>query len=81
MWDRLVARRFRWSVWSRYHQVLKPGSEFLRYRRCDVQHTLSKKHVECFLKFLSTRGYLITAIDDYKLVLKIEKEVCMVAAI
>ncbi len=46
----------------------------MNYRKCDHQYNLTKKHVQLFLDFLSERGYSVTAIDDYKLIYKVEKE-------
>jgi hypothetical protein len=46
----------------------------MNYRKCNPQRQLSKKHVECFLSFLSNCGYLISTIDDYQLLYRIEKE-------
>jgi len=46
----------------------------MNYRKCNPQNRLSKKHVECFLAFLANSGYLITRIDDYQLLYRVEKE-------
>jgi len=44
------------------------------YRKCEERHSLTKRNFKLFLEFLSDRDYLVTAIDDYGLLYKIEKE-------
>lgn len=53
--------------------LIKLVHQPMNYRKCNPQNRLSKKHVECFLTFLASRGYTITRIDDYQLLYKVEK--------